>query len=319
MTIIKPFRFGIINERALSGPRWQAHVRQIEELGFDTLLLRDHIVPDYFGDQYAPIAALAMAAAITSRLHVGSLVLDNDYRHPAFLAKEAATIDALSGGRFELGLGAGWLRVEYAAAGLPFESAGTRISRLEESLTIMRGLFSGETVDFQGQHYQITGLRNFPASVRPGGPPILIGAGQRRMLQLAGREADILGLLTTSVASGAMVDDTSERTAGAVEQKLAWVREGAGARYDLIELSLIPSLLITDERRARTEQLIRERGWGATSVEEVWAMPSVLIGSLDEIVATVEERRARYGFSYFIFSDDQLAEAAALVARLRGR
>jgi probable F420-dependent oxidoreductase len=313
----KAFRFGIINEQALPGAAWRDHVRRVEALGFATFLLRDHIVPDYFGDQYGPIAAMAMAAAITERLHVGSLVIDNDYRHPAFLAKEATTIDALSGRRFELGLGAGWLRTEYEAAGIPFDAAGVRIERLEESIRILKGLFAGESVQFQGKHYQLNGVQNFPRASRAGGPALLIGAGQKRMLQLAGREADIIGLLTTSVASGAMIDDTSERTPAAVEQKLAWVREGAGARYDQLELSLIPTLILTDERRTRTEQLIRERGWQNTTVEEVWAMPSVLIGSLDEVVAGLHERRERYGFSYFIFSDGQLEGAAAVVARVQ--
>jgi probable F420-dependent oxidoreductase len=312
----KPFRFGIINEQPLPGAAWRDHVRKIESSGFATLLLRDHIVSDYFGDQYGPIAAMAMAAAFSERLHVGSLVIDNDYRHPAFLAKEATTIDALSGGRFELGLGAGWLRSEYEAAGIPFDPAGVRIDRLEEAIRIIKGLFAGETVDFEGKHYQVHGVQNFPPASRTGGPPLLIGAGQKRMLQLAGREADIIGLLTTSVASGVMVDDTSERTPAAVEQKLAWVREGAGERYAQLELSLIPTLIITDERRTRTEQLIRERGWQNATIEDVWAMPSVLIGSLDDIVAGLHERRERYGFSYFIFSDRQFEAAAEVVGKV---
>src|SRR5690349_5605416 len=136
----RPFRFGVINESMLAREAWFAHVRQVEALGYATFLIRDHFVPDFFGDQYAPIAALMAAACATTSLRVGTLVLDNDYRHPALLAKEAATLDALSGGRLELGLGAGWLRNEYERAGLPYDSAGTRIERLDEALRVIKGL-----------------------------------------------------------------------------------------------------------------------------------------------------------------------------------
>src|SRR5689334_5596624 len=135
------FRFGVINESMYPADAWLAHVRHIEALGYATFLIRDHFVPDFFGDQYAPLVALMAAASATTTLRIGSLVLDNDYRHPVMLAKEAATLDVLSGGRLELGLGAGWLRSEYNRAGLPFEAAGARISRLEEAIAIIRGLW----------------------------------------------------------------------------------------------------------------------------------------------------------------------------------
>ncbi|MBL8164495.1 MAG: TIGR03621 family F420-dependent LLM class oxidoreductase, partial [Anaerolineae bacterium] len=191
-----PFRFGVINEQMKPREDWLAHVRRAETLGYATFLLRDHFVPDFFGDQYAPIAALMAAAAVTQTLRVGTLVIDNDYRHPVILAKEAATLHLLSGGRFELGIGAGWLRSEYEQAGMPYDPAGVRISRLEESLHIIKGLWNSEPVTFSGQHYRIDNIDGFPKPEQH--LPILIGAGQKRMLTLAGREADIVGILTTS-------------------------------------------------------------------------------------------------------------------------
>jgi len=319
MTQPRPFRFGVINDDRVEPEGWAEHVRRVESLGFSTFLLRDHILPDFFGPQLAPLTALATAAAVTERLHVGTLVCSNDFRHPAFLAKEAATLDALSGGRFELGLGAGWLRSEYDAAGLPLDRAAARIDRLEESLQILRGLVRGEQVCFAGDHYRVSGIENFPAPIRPGGPPLLIGGGKPRMLRLAGKYADTVSILTTSVASGVVDDAPDERMAAEVERKLGWIREGAGARYPEIELSLIPALIVTDDRERAAAELIERRGWPGITVEDVLAMPSMLIGSYDQIAGTLVERRTRYGFSYYVFSDEQIDAVAPLVAELSGR
>jgi len=313
------FRFGVINESMSPLDTWLAHVRHIEALGYSTFLIRDHFVPDFFGDQYAPIVALMAAANATTTLRVGSLVLDNDYRYPAMLAKEAATLDVLSGGRLELGLGAGWLRSEYDRAGLAFDAAGVRISRLEEALTIIRGLWAPEPLTFAGQHYRIQALDGVPKPAQRPHPPILIGAGHQRMLMLAGREAGIVSILTTSVASGTLVDEPRERFAAAVEQKIDWVRTGAGDRFAEIELSLIPSVLIADDRRQATEQLIAERGWSGIAVEDVWEMPSLLIGTEDQIVDDLLRRRERFGFSYYVVSDTRADEFAPIVAQLAGQ
>jgi probable F420-dependent oxidoreductase len=310
------FRFGVINEQVLSAERWIAHVRRVEAEGYSTFLIRDHYVPDYFGDQLAPIAALMAAAGVTQTLRVGSLVFDNDYRHPVILAKEAATIDLLSGGRLELGLGAGWLRAEYEQAGLAFDTPGVRISRLEEAIRVIKGLFADEPLTFAGQYYTIAELRGVPQPAQRPHPPILIGAGQKRMLTLAGREADIVGILTTSVANGTLAADSTERLAESVAQKVEWVRQGAGARFDDLELSLVPTIIITEQRRRRTEQYIREYGWQGISVGQVWEMPAVFIGSVDQIVEDMQARRERYGFSYFVVSDRDMAAAAPIVARL---
>jgi probable F420-dependent oxidoreductase len=247
------------------------------------------------------------------------MVLAVDYRHPVMLAKEAATLDVLSGGRLELGLGAGWLRREYESAGLPFDSPGTRIDRLDETIQILDGLFGDDPFSFAGKHHTVTELEGHPKPAQRPRPPLLIGGGRRRVLTLAGREADIVGILTTSVATGTVVDDAAERLAGAVEQKLAWVREGAGARYSRIELSLIPTLLFEEDRERAAADLIAARRWTGVSTADVLDMPSVFIGSVGEIADQMEERRARYGFTYYVVSDRHLDRAAALVARLAGR
>lgn len=312
----RPFRFGVINETPLPRDEWIAHVRRAEDLGYATFLIRDHLVPDVFGDQYAPLVALATAAAVTTQLRVGTMVIDNDFRHPVMLAKEAATLDALSGGRFELGIGAGWLRDEYERAGLQYDRTGVRIDRLVESLAVIKGLFRGEAVSFTGEHYQVTEQLNFPDPAQPAGPPILIGGGKQRMLRLAGREADIVGLLTTSVSTGSLSDDPTERLAGSVEQKLAWIREGAGDRYDDIELSLIPSVTFTTDREGHAAELIRDLGWTGITVQDVLNMPSVFIGTPDQIANEMICRRDRWGFSYLVVSDMIMEEFAPVVSKL---
>jgi probable F420-dependent oxidoreductase len=319
LTASRPFRFGVVNETVLPAARWFAHVRRVEGLGFSTFLIRDHIVPDFFGDQLAPIPALMAAASVTTTLRVGTLVLDNDYRHPVMLAKEAATIDALSNGRLELGLGAGWLRREYDLSGIPYETAGVRISRLEEAVQILKQLLSQHSCTFHGTHYQIDGLTNVPASRQRPHPPILLGGGKPRMLRLAGRYADIVSLLTTSVSSGVLEDDPTERLASSVEEKLEWIRQGAGDRFSEIELNLIPSLIFTEDREAEAERLIENRGWGEITAKDVLAMPSVFIGTQEQIINTMRERRDRFGFSYYVVSDTQIDVAAPIVRELSGK
>ncbi|HEX7102604.1 MAG TPA: TIGR03621 family F420-dependent LLM class oxidoreductase [Nitrolancea sp.] len=315
----KPFRFGVINETPLPAEQWFSHVRRIEELGYATFLIRDHLTPDFFGYQFAPLIALTAAAGVTSRLRLGTLVIDNDFRHPALLAKEVATLDLLSGGRFELGLGAGWMRREYDAAGLPYDRAGLRIDRLEESIAVLKGLIAEGAFSHNGTHYQIDQLENVPRAHQDPHPPLLIGGGKKRVLTLAGREADIVSLLTVSVATGGVEDDPSERLAPAVLQKLGWIREGAGERFDQIELSLVPTLLPTDNARQRAAELIAERGWSGVTVDDVLAMPSLLFGSEDEMIDTLIRRRDEYGFSYFVVSDKRAEQLAPIVARLAGR
>jgi probable F420-dependent oxidoreductase len=312
------FRFGVINEQTAAPNAWIAHVRRVEESGYSTFLIRDHFAPDYFGDQFAPFAALTAAAAATTSLRVGTLVFDNDYRHPVMLAKEAATLDVLSGGRLELGLGAGWLQSEYAQAGMTYDLPGVRIQRLSEAIAVLKGLFAEPPLTFAGTHYTISNLNGFPKPAQRPHPPILIGAGHKRMLMLAGREANTVGILTTSVATGRVIDDRLARMADRVAEQVAWVRAGAGARFAEIELSTVATVIITDQRRASTEQWIRERGWSGVTAEQVWDMPAVLIGSVDQLADDLHRRREQLGFSYYVVSDQSAEAAAPLVARLAG-
>jgi probable F420-dependent oxidoreductase len=309
------FRFGVMLESIRDGRELTETVRRAEAAGYDTVLIRDHFVSEPFGPQLAPFAALATAAATSSTIRIGTLVIDNDFRHPANLAKEAATLDLLSGGRFELGLGAGWLAAEYEQAGISFDAAGTRIARLEESIGILRRLFGGEPVSFQGQHYQIDGLSSFPLPAQQPHPPILLGGGGRKMLSLAGREADIISLLTTSVASGTLEVGASDRLSDRVSEKIGWIKDAAGERFNAIELSLFPDFVVAEDRLATASKLATERGWDV-SPQTVLDMPAVFIGSVEQIVATLQERRERFGFSYFVISDAELDLAAPLVQRL---
>ncbi|HEX3724160.1 MAG TPA: TIGR03621 family F420-dependent LLM class oxidoreductase [Nitrolancea sp.] len=318
MTNLRPFRFGVINETTMPVAAWLKHVQRVEALGYSTFLIRDHFTPDFFGEQLAPLIALTAAAAVTTRLRLGTLVIDNDYRHPVMLAKEAATLDWLSGGRLELGLGAGWLQREYDAAGMPYERAALRIDRLEEAITVLKGLFAGEPFSHVGTHYRIDQLDIYPTPSQRPHPPLLIGGGKRRVLTLAGREADIVSILTTSVATGTVLDDPRERTCASVRQKLDWVRAGAGDRFARIELSLIPSLIVTDEPRRRASELIAERQWNGVSIDDVLAMPSFLIGSIDEILERLRRCRDEFGFSYYVVSDEITEQFAPIVAALAG-
>jgi probable F420-dependent oxidoreductase len=294
-----------------------ATARRAEELGYDTLLLRDHFVAAPFGDQLAPLVALMAAAAATRTLRVGTLVLDNDYRHPVLLAKEAATLDLLSGGRFELGIGAGWARDEYERAGMAFDPPGIRVDRLEEAVRVLKGLFAGSVVTFAGHHYSVTELQSFPMPAQRPHPPILIGAGSRRMLSIAGREADIVGILPRALPDGTISDDLQERSPAAIAQKVEWVRQAAGDRFEQVELSAIVSVAVADHHKA-AEQLAVERGWGSEAAGAVLEMPSILIGPVDRIADDLQARRDRFHLSYYVVSDEDMEAFASVIDRLTG-
>jgi probable F420-dependent oxidoreductase len=310
-------RFGVVNEVVPTGGGWADHVRRVEQAGVDTLLIRDHLETGPFGPQLAPLAAAAAAAACTTGLRVGTMVLSNDYRHPALVAHEAATIDLVSGGRFELGLGAGWLAPEYRQMGIPFEPAGTRIARLEEAVQVITGLLAGQTVTFHGAHYTIGSLALPVAPVQRPRPPLMIGGGGPKMLTLAARYADIAGILPAPIRTGQDGDDPADRGPAALAAKLAVLKAAAGERFAGLELSLFATFQPTIRRRGATEELIARRGWAGISCEQVWAMPSLFIGSPAQIAADLGERRDTYGLTYYITSDRSLREAAQVIAGTR--
>ncbi|NEE03557.1 TIGR03621 family F420-dependent LLM class oxidoreductase [Phytoactinopolyspora halotolerans] len=318
MTESHPFRFGVIGENAHTAEMLVQTARAAEHLGYSTFLLRDHFVREPFGDQLAPLMALTAVASATQTLRLGTLVLANDYRHPVMLAKEAATLDHLSGGRLELGLGAGWLRDEYERAGMPFDAPGTRVGRLEEAVMIVKSLLSGRPTTFAGGHYCVSSLSTYPAAHQRPHPPLLIGAGSERMLRLAGREADIVGILPKAVPDGTISGEYAERTAETTKQKVGWIRDGAGSRFDQIVLSMLVSPRVTDDVPGIAAEFAARRGWGRLDARTVLTMPSVFIGSVGHIADTMRARREEYGFSYYVISDSIMESFAPVVEELTG-
>jgi probable F420-dependent oxidoreductase len=306
-------RFGVVSETVLDGPAWAEYARRVEAVGVGSLLIRDHFSAGAFGQQLAPFSALAAAAAVTTDLHVGTMVLSNDFRHPAIVAHEAASLHHLSGGRFELGIGAGWYEPEYRAAGIRFDGAGRRIDRLEESLSIIKGLLAGTPVHHSGADYQIDGLDLDVMPERHGSPRLLIGAGGPRMLGVAARYADIVGLLPAPIKGTEDRDDPADRQPAAFDRKLAALRSAAGDRFGALELSALASFTITAHRRAATEDLIARRGWSGIDAEAVWEMPTVFLGSAAQIRDDLQDRRDRFGLSYLITADRELPALAAVL------
>jgi probable F420-dependent oxidoreductase len=312
MTEKRKFRFGAQVRWASSSKEWSETARAIEDMGYSTLLL-----PDHFMDNLEPLSALAFAASATTTLRVGTLVLDNDFRHPAMLAKEAATLDLFSDGRLELGLGAGWMVADYEKSGIPFEPAAVRMDRFEEALAIIKGLFGKGPFSFTGKHYTVTGLDGLPKPVQRPIPPLLIGAGSKRMLQIAAREADIVNISFSGRAGALTPEFMATGRAGVMDEKLKIVGEAAGDRLPEIELSL-PVFFgsVTDNPGAEAERLGSSLGMGP---DDVLALPHALIGSVDGLVEELERRREEYGFSYIILGRELPKAMAPVVARLAGK
>jgi probable F420-dependent oxidoreductase len=299
------------------GRAWLDFARQVEDGGVDVLMLRDHFSAGAFGQQLAPFSGLAAAAAATTQLRLGTIVLSNDFRHPAIVAHEAATLHLVSGGRFELGIGAGWYQPEYDAAGIAFDAAGQRIARLDESLRIVKGLLAGTPVHYQGDFYRIDGLKlDVLPTLRPSSPRLLVGAGGRRMLRLAARHADIVGVLPAPIQNSTDSDNPIDRLPAAFDAKLGMIREAAGDRFENIEINAFGTFVITDKRRAETQDLILQRGWTGIDVEAVWQMPTIFIGSPNQIRADLHARRERFGLSYLIAGEDSLPSLVKIIAGL---
>jgi probable F420-dependent oxidoreductase len=310
---MKPFRFGVSVRSAESRTEFAPRARQIEDLGFSTLLIPDHLLACL-----PPFVPLMSAADATTTLRVGTFVINNDFRHPVLLAREAAALDMLSGGRLELGLGAGHMQSEYTEAGIPYDPASVRVERLAEAVTIVKGLLAGEAVTFKGQHYQVTGHQAFPPAVQQPRPPILIGGNGLKLLSLAAREAEIVGFAGLRHRKGGTEVDISGFQAAAVDERVAWVRSEAGARFDDLELNVLTQrAIVTDDREQAAAELSAQ--WPALSPEDVLETPFVLMGTVEQIVETLQARRERWGFSYYVIWDTHAEEMAPVVARLNGR
>lgn len=307
----RKFRFGVQLHSAASRKDWVNQVRKAEDLGYSSIFL-----PDHFGDQLSPIVALASAAELTE-LRIGTLVLDNDYKHPVVLAKEAASLDLLSEGRLELGVGAGWMRSDYEQSGIPYDRPGVRIDRFEEGLKVVKGAFADGPFSFAGKHYTITDYDGKPKPAQKPHPPFLIGGGGKRILRIAGREADIVGINFNARAGEVNAEVARTGSAEATDDKIAWVREGAGDRFDDLELNILVAVsMVADDRRATAEQVGSMFG---LSADEVIASPHALVGSVDEICEELEGHRERYGISYVVFGDASAEPMAPVVERLAGR
>ena len=305
-----PFRFGVTVPTVLAAPAWAERARLIERLGYATLQ-----VPDHFREQLAPVPALTAAALATTRLRVGGLVFCNDFRHPVVLAKEAATLDVVSGGRFELGLGAGWLREEYDQAGLPFDAPGTRLARMVEGLHYVKRAFTEERATLAGDHYTANALTLVPKPVQRPHPPIMIGGGSRRVLSIAAREANIVGFTNRALPDGSK--DGADITAEATARKVAWVREAAGERFPEVELSVMATTVVpTTDREAVAIAVGGKMGLPAA---EVLASPQVLLGTADEMVAHLVRCRERLGISYIVVLEQDVETLTPVVARLAGQ
>jgi probable F420-dependent oxidoreductase len=283
--------------------------RAAESGGYSTLLIRDHFIEPPFGHQLGPIAALATVAAVTTTLRIGTLVACNDYRHPVMLAQEAATLDVLSGGRFELGLGAGFHEHEYRAAGMPFDPPGARVGRLEESLRVLKGLFGDGACSFAGRHYAIEGLDGFPLPVQRPHPPIHVAGSGPRLLGIAAREADIVGL------QGA--DDAAGRLPDAVGARVARVRAAAPDAGGP-ELSTVMTLVLAGDRRGAAEELARRNSWSGVSPDDVLDMPATFVGDQACVEDLMRRRREEYGLTYYVVPRGAMDVAAPLVARMTG-
>jgi probable F420-dependent oxidoreductase len=280
----RAFRFGVVTGGQTSGNDWIALARRVEELGYSSLLM-----PDVMGTPLAAMTALAVAAAVTTRLRVCGYVFVADYRNPVLLAREIATLDQLSGGRAELGLGAGNWPHDYEQLGISFDQAGTRVSRFAEGLALIKQFFAGETANFSGTYYTATGLRPTPRPVQQPHPPILIGGAGRRMLTLAAREADIILLVPP------------------VEEKLEWIREAAGDRFEQLEFGQSAfGIEVTDSPAAI-----------ASAIQGIWSEPQPM--TTEQAVAHLLKRRERYGVSYVTVQERQFENFAPVLARLNGK
>lgn len=312
---MKPFRFGVNVWHAASRAEWQEKARKVEGLGYSTLSAPDHLT-----DLIAPMPALISAAEAMKTLRVGTNVLNNDLRHPVLVAREAAAIDLLTDGRLQLGLGAGSIQSEYDQAGIRFDPGGIRVERLAEAVTIIKGLLRGEQVTFAGRHYRVTGHTIAPLPAQRPHPPMLIGGNGRRLLTLAAREADIVGLSgLTFRGGGAVSPDLSGWRMSGVDERVNLVREVAGAeRFGRLELNaLVQRVVVTDHRRKTAEELTGR--WTQLTPDEILQSPYVLVGTVDQIVEDLQARRERWGISYYVIFEPYLDVFAPIVARLAGR
>ncbi|GJM37559.1 MAG: LLM class F420-dependent oxidoreductase [Acidimicrobiales bacterium] len=307
----RPFRFGVSGGALTNVHEFVTLAARAEDLGYASISMSDHL-----DDGLAPLVALTAAAGATESIRLTTLVLANDFRNPVVLAKELATLDVLSAGRVDWGIGAGWKTTDYERTGIPLDAAGTRITRLEESVALMRRCFAGEPFSSAGAHYRVEGHVGLPLPVQRPHPPLLLAGGSPRVLRLAGREADIVGI-NFSLAGGTLdVAAGATGTAAMTDAKIDAIRAGAANRFDQIELqSRVHFVMETDDREGTIAALAP--GFGLTA-EDAAAMPHTLVGTVEDMCASLQQWRERWGLSYVTWSADAMETMAPVVARLTG-
>lgn len=312
---MKRFRFvaGIRNSGTRS--EYIAQVQEIERLGYDALMLSDHLV-----DQLAPISALGLVAGVTTTLRLGTFVFNNDLRHPVVLGQELATLDRLSDGRLIVGIGAGWNIPEYESIGIAYDAGTIRIDRLAEAVTILKKIFGDGPVDFQGRHYRVKGLADLPRPMQRPHPPFLLGGGSPKLLRLAAREAEIVGIAPRVLPNG--LADIPGCTLAGSARKIAIIREAASDRLDSIDINTYPSFsaTVTDSARPAARAVadrVRGRYGIDLTEEEVIDSPHVFIGSVDGLVEKFQRLRETLGINHIMVGEDW-EEFAPIVERLRG-
>ena len=311
MTNSHPFRFGALVAQLQTRGQLNETARRLEDAGFSTLLMTDHLGEE----RLSAIPALVSAACATTSLRVGSIVLNNDLRHPAVLAGEIATVDVVTDGRFELGIGAGWEKEDYDRAGITLDPAPVRIDRLEESLNILHQYFTTDAVNFAGKYYTVTDMPTLPRAIQRPRPPILVGGGGKRILTVAGRWADIVGVHLPAKRDGSG-QDFSASAPEDVEKRISWIKDAAGDRMASIELCQnVFMVAITADRRAAGEQVADRFG---IPVEVALSSPYFLLGTEDQIVDQLRQNRQRFGISYLIVPGRFIDELQPVVERLSG-
>jgi len=310
---VRPFRFGVQLSVAESAAAWTETARRIETLGYDIVAM-----PDHFSEQFAPMVGLQAMLDATTTLRAGALVFDNDYKHPLVLAKELATMDVLSDGRVEIGLGAGWMRSDYDEAGMTYDRPGVRVDRFAEGIAVIKGLMAPGPFSFEGEHYTISEHDGFPKPVQGPHPPILIGGGGKRVLGIAAREADIVGVNGTLDAGVIGPDAISTMTRDAVVDKVAIVADAAQAagRLDAIEMNIRTFFVsITDDRDGQISAMSELIGVDPSMIRE---SPFAIIGNPSQIIEDLQARREEFGFSYVIIGGGEVDDFAPVVAALAG-
>ena len=312
----RPMRFATQTGGAPSGREWLDRAKRIEALGYGTLAMPDHMV----GGAWAAMPALAAAAVVAPKLRVGTLVMDNDFRNPTVFARECAALDVITNGRFELGIGAGWLDRDYQSTGIPFDRGRVRVARLAEAVTLMKRLFTVEKVTFVGEYYRVENAECRPKTVQQPFPPFLIAGGGAEILALAGREADIVAIVPSGI-TGSMQIPPERFRVETMREQVGIVRDAAGDRFGEIELSMFLDCSLTDDRETTIAELAAKSSSPERTVE-----PDVVrnnayrgIGTLKEIRDHIVRLRDTIGITYFCLRGPDVEKLGPIVAELTGK